>query len=97
MLNSRFEMNPKTRIRQDKIITKDQPKLWKHQGPGFVYILPSLSDTTCQVSKPMIINYVLIFYVILTTYLLVGIYIFVTRLTYIHIGATSENIYISFF
>jgi hypothetical protein len=47
VLNSRFEMNPKTR--QDQIIKKDQPKLWQHQGPGFVYILPSLPDATCQV------------------------------------------------
>ena len=49
VLDSRSEMNPKTRTRQDQIIKKDQPKLWQHQGPGFVYILPSLSDTTCQV------------------------------------------------
>ena len=49
MLDSRFEMNPKTVTRQDQKLKKDPAKLWQHQGPGFVYILPSLSDATCQV------------------------------------------------
>ena len=70
VLDSRDEMNPKTRTRQDQIIKKEQEKLWQHQGPGFVYILPSLSDATCQV---IIVIYLYLFYnVILTTYLLLN-------------------------
>ena len=70
VLDSRDEMNPKTRTRQDQIIKKEQEKLWQHQGPGFVYILPSLSDATCQV---IIVVYMYLFYVvILTTYLLLN-------------------------
>ena len=56
VLDARSELTPKSDVTRRK--TKDLPKLWKHQGPGFVYIIPSLSDATCQVcSKFIFIGY----------------------------------------
>ena len=45
LLDSRLEFAPSSvRPRERRLA-----KLWKSSGPGFVHILPHMSDHTCQV------------------------------------------------
>jgi hypothetical protein len=52
VLDSAFELTPQGFSKNDDVKDKPAPlpKLWKHTGPGYVYIIPPLSDDSCQVT-----------------------------------------------
>ena len=47
LLDSGLEFAPSSLNSREKRLAK----LWKSSGPGFVHILPQMSDHTCQVSR----------------------------------------------